>query len=156
MYQGIHTLYKAFCSELTHIVHKTMNSIYHDNELPDSLRFGIVHIIPKGQKDQRHLSNWRPLTLLNTLYKFLWGRVLCATQGFGASRLDLSKYYMNLLKLTCLDLTWPDLTQLDLTWFYWSDFALHELTWLDLTWLDLTWKYLTTLNLTSVSYLLKK
>ena len=52
-------------------MHKTINSIYHDNELPDSLRFGIVHIIPKGQKDQRHLSNWCPLTLLNTLYKLI-------------------------------------------------------------------------------------
>ena len=62
---------KAFWPELKHIVHKTINSIYHDYELPDSLRFGIIHIIPKGQKDQRHLSNWRPLTLLNTLYKLI-------------------------------------------------------------------------------------
>ena len=37
--------------------------------------------------------------------KFLLGRVLCATQGLGASRLDLTEYYMNLLKFTCLDLT---------------------------------------------------
>ena len=42
--------YKAFWPEFKYIVHKTINSIYHDNELPDSLRFGIVHIIPKGQK----------------------------------------------------------------------------------------------------------
>ena len=54
---------------MKYIVHKTISSIYDDNELPDSLRFGIVNIIPKGQKDQSHLSNWRPLTLLNTLYK---------------------------------------------------------------------------------------
>ena len=33
--------------------------------------FGIIHIIPKGQKDQRHSSNWCPLTLLNTLYKLI-------------------------------------------------------------------------------------
>ncbi len=39
--------------------------------LPDSLRFGIVNFIPKGSKDQRHLANWRPLTLLNTLYKLI-------------------------------------------------------------------------------------
>ena len=32
-------------------------------------------------------------------------RVLCATQGLGASRLDLTKYYMNVLKLTRLDST---------------------------------------------------
>ena len=63
--------YKAFWPELKYIVHKTINSIYHDNELLDSLRFRIVHLIPKGRKDQRHLSNWRPLTLLNTLYKLI-------------------------------------------------------------------------------------
>ena len=63
--------YKAFWPELKHTVHLAINSIYYDNELPESLRFGIVHIIPKGQKDQRHLSNWRPLTLLNTLYKLI-------------------------------------------------------------------------------------
>ena len=42
--------YKAFWPELKHIVHLAINFIYHDNELPESLRFGIVHIIPKGQK----------------------------------------------------------------------------------------------------------
>ena len=65
------TFYKAFWSVLKHIVHKTINSIYDDNELTDSLQFGIVNIILKGQKDQRHLSNWRPLTLANTLYKLI-------------------------------------------------------------------------------------
>ena len=63
--------YKAVWPVLKYIVHKTINSIYDDIKLPDSLRFGIVNIIPKGQKDQRHLSNWRPLTLLNTLYKLI-------------------------------------------------------------------------------------
>ena len=49
--------YKAFWPELKYIVHITINSIYYDNELPDSFHFGIEHIIPKGQKYQRHLSN---------------------------------------------------------------------------------------------------
>ena len=39
--------YKAFWPELKHIVYQTINSIYHDNELPDSLRFGKIYIIPK-------------------------------------------------------------------------------------------------------------
>ena len=63
--------YKAFWPEIKYIVHKTINFIHHDNELPDSLRFGIVNKIPKGQKDQRHLSNWSPLILFNTLYKLI-------------------------------------------------------------------------------------
>ena len=32
---------------------------------------GIITIIPKGDKDPRMLSNWRPLTLLNTFYKLI-------------------------------------------------------------------------------------
>ena len=63
--------YKAFLPVFKYIVHKTINAIYSDDELPDSLRFGIINIIPKEQKDQRHLTNWRPLTLLNTLYKLI-------------------------------------------------------------------------------------
>ena len=34
---------------------------------------GIITIIPKGEKDKRFLTNWRPLTLLNTLYKLISG-----------------------------------------------------------------------------------
>ena len=34
-------------------------------------RRGILNIIPKKDKDLRHLANWRPLTLLNTDYKIL-------------------------------------------------------------------------------------
>ena len=59
--------YKAFWPALKYIVHETINAIYDDDELPDSLCFDIVKIIPKEQKDQRQLSNWCPLTLLNTL-----------------------------------------------------------------------------------------
>ncbi len=63
--------YKTFWNSLKIIVYKTINKIYHNNMLPESLRFGIVNITPKGSKDQRLLANWRPLTLLNTLYKLI-------------------------------------------------------------------------------------
>ena len=32
---------------------------------------GSVTLIPKGQKDKRELGNWRPITLLNTVYKLI-------------------------------------------------------------------------------------
>ena len=64
-------LYKAFWSTLKTLVFKTINAIFVSNQLPSSLRFGIGNIIPKGINDQRHLTNWRPLTLLNTLYKLI-------------------------------------------------------------------------------------
>ena len=34
-------------------------------------KLGIVTIIPKGDKDPRMLSNWRPLNLLNIFYKII-------------------------------------------------------------------------------------
>ena len=55
--------YKAFWSTLKYVVHSTINAIFQSNQLPDFLLFGIVHIFPKGLKDQQLLANWRPLTL---------------------------------------------------------------------------------------------
>ena len=36
-------------------------------------RLGIITLIPKGEKDKTFLKNWRPLTLLNSLYKLVSG-----------------------------------------------------------------------------------
>ena len=36
-------------------------------------RLGIITLIPKGDKDKTYLKNWRPLTLLNSLYKLVSG-----------------------------------------------------------------------------------
>ena len=33
---------------------------------------GSITLIPKGDKDKRELGNWRPITLLNTLYKLIY------------------------------------------------------------------------------------
>ena len=49
----------------------SINDIYEKGELPISLRLGIVALIPKGNKDQCYFSNWRPLTLLETLHKLI-------------------------------------------------------------------------------------
>ena len=48
-----------------------INEIYDNGELSITLRLGIIALIPKGEKDQRFISNWRPLTLLETLYKLI-------------------------------------------------------------------------------------
>ena len=34
---------------------------------------GVINIIPKGDKDKRLLTNWRPLCLLNSMYKLISG-----------------------------------------------------------------------------------
>ena len=53
------------------IVIGSINKIHENVGLPLSLRLGIVALIPKSDKDQRYISNWRPLTLLETLYKLI-------------------------------------------------------------------------------------
>ena len=49
----------------------TIHCIFDNNTLPASQRYGIVTIIPKAGKDNTLIQNWRPLTLLNTLYKLI-------------------------------------------------------------------------------------
>ena len=46
---------------------------FENNQLSVSQNLGIISIIPKGEKDKRYLTNWRPLTLLNSLYKLVSG-----------------------------------------------------------------------------------
>jgi hypothetical protein len=43
------------------------------NRLAKTQSLGLINIIPKGDKDKRFLSNWRPLCLLNSLYKLISG-----------------------------------------------------------------------------------
>ena len=40
-------------------------------ELPHSQRLGIIALIPKSDKDQRFITNWRPLTPLEKFYKLI-------------------------------------------------------------------------------------
>ena len=44
---------------------------YNTGELSIEQKRGILNIIPKKEKDIRHLNNWRPISLLNTDYKIL-------------------------------------------------------------------------------------
>ena len=58
--------YKVFWKYLKKIVVSAFNEIYDVGEPPLTLRLGIIALIPKGDKDQRYISNWRPLKLLET------------------------------------------------------------------------------------------
>ena len=49
----------------------TIHEIFENKELPTTVRLGIIALIPKGDKDKKLISNWRPLTLLENLYKIL-------------------------------------------------------------------------------------
>ena len=65
------SFYKVFWCLIKYIVLGTIHEIFENKELPITVRLGIITLIPKGEKDKKFISNWRPLTLLETLYKIL-------------------------------------------------------------------------------------
>ncbi len=50
------------------------NESFHSGMLPDTLRTGLIKLIPKG-KDSKRVEDWRPITLLPTSYKIISGVV---------------------------------------------------------------------------------
>ena len=65
--------YKFFWIDLKLFISKAINYSYEYGMLSITQRLGIITLIPKGDKDKMLLKNWRPLTLLNTLYKLVSG-----------------------------------------------------------------------------------
>ena len=65
--------YKFFWRDLKYFVINSVDYAFDHNRLSATQSLGIINIIPKGDKDKRYLNNWRPLTLLNTLYKLISG-----------------------------------------------------------------------------------
>ena len=41
--------------------------------LSQNQRVGVITLLPKGDKDKTKIKNWRPITLLPTLYKIISG-----------------------------------------------------------------------------------
>ena len=56
---------------MKNIAVNAINEIYEERELLLTLRLGIIPLILKGDQDQRYISNWRQLTLLETLYELI-------------------------------------------------------------------------------------
>ena len=52
---------------------RSINYGYIAGELSESQRSGIITCLPKGDKPRQYLKNWRPITLLNTIYKIASG-----------------------------------------------------------------------------------
>ena len=65
--------FKFFWRDIKNFVVNSVDYAFDNNRLSVSQNLGIISIIPKGEKDKRYLTNWRPLTLLNTLYKIISG-----------------------------------------------------------------------------------
>ena len=63
--------YKEFCKDMNIWILNYINHTYQEKSLSNMQRRGAITLIPKGQKDKSNLGNWRPITLLNTLYKLI-------------------------------------------------------------------------------------
>ena len=65
--------YKFFWRDLKIFILNAFDFAFDNNRLSVTQNLGIISIIPKGDKDKRYLTNWRPITLLNSLYKLISG-----------------------------------------------------------------------------------
>ena len=65
--------FKFFWIDLKVFIIEAINYSYSAGMLSVTQRLGIITLIPKGEKDKMFLKNWRPLTLLNALYKLVSG-----------------------------------------------------------------------------------
>jgi len=63
--------YKKFWPHIKTFVINSYKDIWKNKHLGISQRQGIISLIPKKNKDPKKLTNWRPITLLNTDYKIL-------------------------------------------------------------------------------------
>lgn len=78
--------YKHFWEDLKHLLFQAINECINQKELMQTMKQGIIKLIPKPGKNKKILSNLRPITLLNTDYKILT-TVLAARLKTGISKL---------------------------------------------------------------------
>ena len=65
--------YKLFWRNLKSFIVDSLNHAYETGNLSISQKLGIIILLPKPDKDKMLLSNWRPISLLNHIYKILSG-----------------------------------------------------------------------------------
>ena len=57
--------YRAFWHILGSVMVDSLNCSYDYGEVSNSQKEAIITLIEKKDKDKRHLSNWRPISLIN-------------------------------------------------------------------------------------------
>ena len=65
--------FKFFYNDLKVFIRKSINEGYREGKLSITQRQGIITCLPKGDKPKQFLKNWRPITLLNVIYKLASG-----------------------------------------------------------------------------------
>ena len=65
--------YKFFWRNLKKFIIDSLNFSYDSGSLSITQKLGIIILLPKPNKDKKLLTNWRPISLLNQIYKILSG-----------------------------------------------------------------------------------
>jgi exonuclease III len=61
--------FKFFFIDLKSFILRSINNGFLKGEMSVTQRQGVITCIPKEGKEKRFIKNWRPITLLNTVYK---------------------------------------------------------------------------------------
>lgn len=67
--------FKTFWKQIGNFVVRAINSGFLQGELSFTQQQGLIVCIPKENKCRKYLKNWRPITLLNTVYKIASGSI---------------------------------------------------------------------------------
>ena len=67
--------YNVFWKQLGNFVLRSINYGFLQVELSITQKNGLIVCIPKENKSRNVLKNWRPITLLNTIYKIASGSI---------------------------------------------------------------------------------
>ena len=67
--------FKMFWKYIGVFVVRSINYGYRNGILSVTQRHGVITLLPKGDKPRQYLKNWRPITLLNTVYKIASGSI---------------------------------------------------------------------------------
>ena len=60
---------KCFLKYLGPFAVRAFNDTFKHGELSATQKEGVIIYIPKGDKPREYITNWRPISLLNVIYK---------------------------------------------------------------------------------------
>ena len=64
-----------FWKDLGTFTTRAINQSYKSNQFSEPNKLGVITCIPKHGKPKQFLKNWRPISLLNVIYKLASGSI---------------------------------------------------------------------------------